>query len=71
MTGSFFDPLPDRAGGYVLSEVLHDWDDPDAQHILRRCAAAAGPGGAVLIVEGLGDDKGETPNTEMDLRMLT
>jgi hypothetical protein len=25
----------------------------------------------VLIVEGLGDDKGETPNTEMDLRMPT
>ena len=45
--GSFFDPLPAGAGGYLLSGVLHDWDDEDAARILQRCADAAGtPDGA-------------------------
>jgi hypothetical protein len=39
--GTFFDALPAGAGGYVLSGVLHDWDDEDAVRILQRCAAVA------------------------------
>ena len=70
-TGSFFDPLPPGAGGYVLSRVIHDWDDRDAQRILQRCAAAAADDGAVLIVEEVSADHRATPSTEMDLRMLT
>jgi len=67
--GSFFDPLPAGAGGYVLSAVLHDWPDERVVAILRRCADAAGANGRVLVVEktGLG---GEAPSTAMDLRML-
>lgn len=41
--GSFFDALPAGAGGYLLSGVLHDWDDEDALRILRRCAGRPGP----------------------------
>ncbi|WP_051498951.1 methyltransferase [Nocardia sp. BMG51109] len=48
--GSFFDPLPAGAGGYVLSGVLHDWPDEDALRILRRCADAVPPTGKVLVV---------------------
>jgi hypothetical protein len=70
-SGSFFDPLPPGAGGYVLSRVIHDWDDGDAQRILQRCAAAAAGDGAVLIIEEVGADDGATPSTAMDLRMLT
>ena len=69
VTGSFFDPLPAGAGGYVLSAILHDWDDEAAAAILRRCAEAAGDDGVVLVVEGTGAD-GESPNTGMDLRMM-
>ncbi|MFI9203887.1 methyltransferase [Streptomyces sp. NPDC053048] len=66
--GSFFDPLPVRGGGYLLSCVLHDWDDEAAGAVLRRCAEAAGPGGPVFVVERTaGDDR---PPTTMDLRML-
>jgi SAM-dependent methyltransferase len=67
--GSFFDPLPAGADLYVLSDVLGDWDDPQAEQILRRCAEAAGPAGRVLVAEMV---PGEDPAgfTDMDLRML-
>jgi SAM-dependent methyltransferase len=64
--GSFFDPLPAGAGGYLLSGVLHDWDDEPARRILQRCADAAGQTGRVLVV----DHVGGAPDTEGDLRML-
>jgi len=67
--GSFFDPLPPGAGGYVLSAILHDWDDKAARAILRRCAEAAGTTAPVIVVEKIGAD-GESLRTEMDLRML-
>jgi hypothetical protein len=69
VAGSFFDPLPPGAGGYVLSAIIHDWDDGSARAILRRCAAAAGTDGALFVVEKIGAD-GESPRTEMDLRVL-
>jgi hypothetical protein len=67
--GSFFDPLPSGAGGYVLSAIIHDWDDEHAVAILRRCAEAAGDRGVVLVIEAVGAD-GESADTAMDLRML-
>jgi len=67
--GSFFDPLPAGAGGYLLSGILHDWDDGDAVRILRRCADAAAENGKVLVVDHFGDARGG-PETEGDLRML-
>ncbi|MGR6975147.1 methyltransferase [Streptomyces cynarae] len=69
VAGSFFDPLPPGAGGYVLSLVLHDWDDEPATAILRRCAEAAGADGSVFVIETVGSG-GHTPHTGMDLRML-
>jgi hypothetical protein len=62
--GSFFDAVPAGAGGYLLSGVLHDWDDAHAGRILERCASA---GGRVLVVDHFRDD---TIDTEGDLRML-
>lgn len=67
-TGSFFEPLPAGAGGYILSRVIHDWDDDDVLRILRNCAHAARPHGKVLVIEDTGDSG--SANTEMDLRML-
>ncbi|MGA5303867.1 methyltransferase [Nucisporomicrobium flavum] len=65
--GSFFEPLPPGAGGYLLSGVLHDWDDESAVRILERCAEAAGADGRVIVIE---DGDGGAPDTEGDLRML-
>ncbi|MFI6938437.1 methyltransferase [Streptomyces sp. NPDC050418] len=67
--GSFFDELPTGYGGYLLSSIVHDWDDSSAVAILRRCAEAAGSTGRVFVIEQIGGD-GEQLRTEMDLRML-
>ena len=69
LTGSFFEPLPAGAGGYILSRVIPDWDDDDVRRILRNCAHAARPDGKVLVVEDT--ENVESGSTEMDLRMLT
>ena len=65
--GTFFDPLPAGAGGYLLSGVLHNWNDADARRILRRCAEAGGETGKILVVEAVGGP----PDTEGDLRMYS
>ncbi|WP_017588156.1 methyltransferase [Nocardiopsis ganjiahuensis] len=64
--GSFFDPLPEGGEAYLLSWVLHDWDDDSARAILRRCAEAAGPAGVVLVAEY----DGGPAVFELDVRML-
>jgi ubiquinone/menaquinone biosynthesis C-methylase UbiE len=66
---SFFDPLPAGADAYLLSRVIHDWDDAAASAILRRCAEAAGSTGRVLVIESAaaGDP---AAFAEMNLRML-
>jgi 2,7-dihydroxy-5-methyl-1-naphthoate 7-O-methyltransferase len=68
---SFFDRLPTGGDVYLLSGVLHDWDDESATAILRRCSEAACQTGRVVILESqgtAGDDPGMF--AEMDLRML-
>jgi 2,7-dihydroxy-5-methyl-1-naphthoate 7-O-methyltransferase len=67
VAGSFFDPLPPGAGGYLLSSILHNWDDASAARIVRRCADAAGATGRVLVVDYFNND---SVQTEGDLRML-
>lgn len=65
--GSFFDTLPAGADAYLLSDILHDWDDEHAHRILARCAEAVHPAGRVLVIEPVG---GRRASTEMDLAML-
>lgn len=69
VAGSFFERLPSGAGGYLVTAIVHDWDDEAAGAILRRCAEAASPHGRVFVIEKIGAD-GSSPNTEMDLRLL-
>ena len=59
------------ADTYLLSSILHDWDDDSAVAILRRCAEAAGPGGRVLLCELVsGSGRDQRAVTQMDLCML-
>ena len=58
---SFFDPLPAGADLYLLKSVLNDWPDEPTVAILRRCAEAARPDGAVAILGGVSAD--ETPRS--------
>jgi hypothetical protein len=66
---SFFDPLPAGADAYLLSRIIHDWDDAAASAILRRCAEAAGSSGRVLVIESAADSD-PAAFAEMNLRML-
>ncbi len=47
--GSFFDSIPADGEAYVLTSVIHDWDDLEADRILSVCRRCI-PGGAVLIL---------------------
>lgn len=54
--GDFFERVP-PAKTYVLSHVLHNWDDERAVKILRNIRKELRAGGRVLVVEALLGDK--------------
>ncbi|MFG2298277.1 methyltransferase [Streptomyces sp. NPDC048603] len=68
--GDFAD-VPPGADVYVLSRVLHDWDDERCRSILRHCADAMPSDADLLIVERLLPEDG-TPSlaTAWDLHMM-
>jgi len=45
----FHDPVPTGCDAMLLSNVLHDWDVPECEALVSRCAAALPPGGRLLI----------------------
>jgi hypothetical protein len=49
--GDFFESVPAGGDAYLLSLVLHDWPDQQAQRILANIAAAAGSGARLLVLE--------------------
>jgi len=49
--GDFFASVPAGADCYVLSSVLHDWEDEDAVAILRTVREAMVPTGRLLVLE--------------------
>jgi O-methyltransferase domain len=50
VSGSFFERVP-AGDTYVLSAIIHDWDDERATAILETIRAAALPGARLLIAE--------------------
>jgi hypothetical protein len=52
VAGSFFESVP-PADVYVLSYVLHDWDDEHCRRILASIKAAAEPGARLVLLEGI------------------
>lgn len=67
VAGSFFDPLPVGADAYLLSDILHDWDDEHARTILAGCRRAAALNGTVVVIEPV---RGQGVGTAIDLFML-
>jgi len=53
VAGDFTSGVPVDGDVYLLSRVLHDWDDQRCIEILRRCADSMPPGAELLIVERL------------------
>jgi hypothetical protein len=51
VAGDFFQAVPAGADVYLLSHIIHNWDDERSAAILRNCRAAMGPAGVLLLVE--------------------
>jgi hypothetical protein len=49
--GSFFDELPKDGDAYLLSHILHDWDEASCLKILANCRRAMKPTSRLLVVE--------------------
>jgi hypothetical protein len=76
--GSFFEKIPSHPAGtpaskavYVMSHILHDWNDEECLKILKHARAACAPGTTLLVFDaviapGNGPDFGKL----LDLNML-
>lgn len=49
--GDFFERVPEGGDIYLLSSVLHDWDDEDSLRILRNCRRAMRQNSKLLVIE--------------------
>lgn len=49
--GDFFENVPAGADAYLMSHILHDWDDDRCRTILRACRATMAPGALLLVVD--------------------
>jgi hypothetical protein len=49
--GDFFAAVPPGGDAYVLSQILHDWDDERCVAILEQCRRAMPEHGKLLVVE--------------------
>lgn len=71
VSGDFFEEVPGGGDTYLLSMILHDWDDERARQILANIRSAAPAGARVLSLE-LIVPPGDVPHlsTMLDLTML-
>lgn len=49
--GNFLESVPSGGDAYILSHILHDWNDDDCLTILGNCRKAMSRDGRLLIVE--------------------
>ena len=70
--GDFFESAPKGADAYILTRVLHDWEDAKAIEILKRIRENMADGGKVLTIEAV-IPTGNTPflGKIIDVGMLT
>jgi hypothetical protein len=70
VSGSFFEHVPE-GDAYVLSAIIHDWDDERSTAILRTIHEAASPGARLLITETVLPPGNELEGAKwLDLLML-
>lgn len=70
VTGDFFTSAP-VADAYILSNIVHNWDDDGALRILRNVRAAMPSHGKVLLLDILlPEDDRPHLGKELDMRML-
>jgi len=66
--GDFFSSVPSGGDAYILSRVIHDWDDTAALKILSNCRQAMRSDGRFLLIEGIAKPPNEPdPNKFLDV----
>jgi SAM-dependent methyltransferase len=69
--GDFFERVPEGGDIYLLSSVLHDWDDEHSLLILRNCRRAMRQNGKLLLIECVIPHSSEPCFSKLlDLQML-
>ncbi|WP_448612922.1 methyltransferase [Modestobacter sp. URMC 112] len=70
--GDFFAGVPGGADAYLLSRVLHDWDDDGALRVLRSCRSAMRPDSVLAVVEAVLPERAvdDPAAVRMDLHVL-
>jgi hypothetical protein len=72
IAGSFFESVPHGGDAYLLSVVIHDWDDDSARVILRNVRRAMSPRGRLLLLERvLGCEGTSLDDYLSDLNMMS
>ena len=69
--GSFFEAVPPGGDSYLLSRVIHDWDDDDTVSIFAACRRAMRDDARLLLIERIvPPGNAPHPSKFMDLNML-
>lgn len=72
ISGDFFKEVPPRADGYILRNILHDWDDKECLLILKNVRAAMRKSSHLLLFETIkSDDTHVGKFSDMTLFLLT
>ena len=59
--GNFFERVPAGGDAYILSHIIHDWNEEQCLTILGHCRSAMKPGARLLLVEFVLPE-GDTPH---------
>ena len=71
VAGNFLESLPRGGDLYLLSGVIHDWNNQSAQIILSNCRSAMRPHGKVLLVECVVPERDDPSFSKLlDLNMM-
>jgi hypothetical protein len=69
--GDFFERVPEGADAYLLSHIIHDWNEEQCMTILGNCRKVMRPASRLLIVEMvLPSNDVPHPGKMLDLMML-
>jgi hypothetical protein len=69
VAGDFFESVPEGGDAYLLSNILHDWDDDHCARILSNCRAAMPAGSKLVIVEAVVSEE-PSPVLLVDMQMM-
>lgn len=70
IAGDFFESVPGGGDAYVLSQVLHDWDDDRCVGILKNCRRAKPDHGKLLVIEAVMPERVEEPVAVVDSDLI-